>query len=299
MTLDEGLAAKSVAVREKGAGAGRDEAAVNALEVENGSDRWLYLQAGDVVQGGKQDRTIAIDVTLAPHSPPQSIEAFCVERGRWAARSHGLRFSGNSAIVSGNALKMSIQGEKNQARVWEEVARKERAAARKLAEGAPGEPVSSLSASGTYSAIVDRQEIRRSREDYADALLPYLQAADALGIVVAINGELSAADVYASSALFRKLSRKLLDSYALEAALRSEERGRSVAAPRKDAVRAFLKDPSAGTSRDEKVGGTMHRRTQEGAGVVLYEYRDSVSRASSPAAAKPVHGSYLRKSDAD
>ena len=38
--------------------AGRDQAEVNALEIENRSDQWLFLQAGDIVKGGKQDRTI-------------------------------------------------------------------------------------------------------------------------------------------------------------------------------------------------------------------------------------------------
>ena len=199
ITLDEGLAEKTVLVREKGGRAGRDEASVNELEIENKSDRWLFLQAGDVVRGGKQDRTIAVDVTLGPGSGPQPIDAFCVEHGRWAPRAGGMQFSGNTAIVSGNALKMSIQGEKNQSRVWEEVAKRDRLAARKVAEASPGEPApATLSSSGTYNAIVDHDTIRSGREEYVQALAPHLRDADAVGIVVAINGRLTAADVYAS-----------------------------------------------------------------------------------------------------
>jgi len=291
ITLEEGLAAKTVAVREKGARAGRDEAQVNQLEVENKSDRWLFLQAGDIVEGGKQDRTIGIDVTLAPHSPPQSIDAFCVEHGRWTPKADGLRFSGNTGIVSSNALKISIQGEKNQSRVWEEVANQERAAA-----GVAGEAVASLSESGTYNAIVDQKKIRGRREAYAKALFPHLRrTGDALGIVVAINGRITAADIYASGALFRKLSGKLLDSYALEAVLNGDAKVRSAGLPSKEAVSAFLKEPSSGKSREEQIGKTMRRSTRETKRVVLYEYRDADSMAAP--AAKPVHKNYLAKSE--
>lgn len=298
ITLAEGLAAKAVLVREKGAGAGRDDSEVNELEVENRSDQWLFLQAGDVISGGKQDRTIAIDVTLAPHSPPQPISAFCVEHGRWAPKGAGLAFSANTALVSGNALKLSIQKDRNQSRVWEEVAKQERAAATTIQGGSPGEPMARLSDSGTYNAIVDHKTIKTGQEGYVAALLPHLQKReDALGIVVAINGRIVAADIYASSSLFRKMSGKLLDSYALEAVLNGRTEGRTAAAPPRKAVLAFLNGPSATSSRDEKVGQTMHRKTREAGSVVLYEYRDRVSQAAP--GAKPVHQNYLKRPEAD
>ena len=62
VTLDEGMRAGTAVLRERGAGSGQDRAQVNELEIENKSGEWLFLQAGDVISGGKQDRTIAIDV---------------------------------------------------------------------------------------------------------------------------------------------------------------------------------------------------------------------------------------------
>src|SRR6267142_1968264 len=125
ITLDEGLGARIVAVREKGTRAGQDRAEVNTLEIENRSDKWLFLQAGDIVKGGKQDRTIMTDLTLAPRSAPQPIEAFCVEHGRWTQSQDGLAFRNNPGIVAGAPLKIAIQGEKSQPRVWQEVAKSE------------------------------------------------------------------------------------------------------------------------------------------------------------------------------
>lgn len=300
ITLDEGLTTKTVAVRERGARAGQDQAEVNRLEIENRSDRWLFLQAGDVVKGGKQDRTIGIDVALAPRSKPQPIDAFCVEHGRWVTKKDGLAFGGNPTIVGSNALKMSIQGDKNQSRVWEEVAKQE---ARAAAVAAPppmggqaaGESVpSSLSATDTYNAIVENKKIRSGREAYLTALLPHLEkASDGLGLVVAINGEITAADVYDSAPLFHKLSRKLLDSYALEAVLARDPKTSVARPPAKTAVLAFLSDPSKVEGQEEKVAESMHRRTRDTGRAVAYEYTVFDGQHSHPT--KPLHRNYLKK----
>ena len=217
LTLDEGLNAGLVAVREKGARQGQDRAEVNSLEIENRSDKWLFLQSGDIVKGGKQDRTIMTDLTLPPHSQPTPIDAFCVERGRWTARDSSAVFGKNTGIAGGVALKRAIQGEKSQTRVWEEVAKADAKATDAVraidAAYAPAPGSAALSSSGTYNAIVENPALQGNRTAFVKALLPHLQKdKSAIGVAVAINGEIVSADVYASPALFQKLSRKLLDS---------------------------------------------------------------------------------------
>jgi hypothetical protein len=192
ITLAEGLKSKSVKLREKGAGAA---ASVNELEIENSSDDWLYLQAGDVIIGGQQDRTIAIDVAIAPHSQPQPIAAFCVEHGRWTPRAGtgggkaAFSFQESNAIAGSNAMKMSIQEHADQSKVWAEVSRDEKRASAKVAA-----PVAA--STGTYDAIVSNKQIAASRADYVGTLLgPIDKAKDAVGIVVAIDGKIQSADV--------------------------------------------------------------------------------------------------------
>ena len=59
--LDEALEQKCVTVHETGT--------VGQLEVENLSDSLdLYIQAGDVVKGGRQDRTLGVDFVLPAKS---------------------------------------------------------------------------------------------------------------------------------------------------------------------------------------------------------------------------------------
>ncbi len=338
ITLDEGLAAKTVTVLEQGGREGQDQAEVSKLEVENRSDRWLFLQAGDIVKGGKQDRTIGIDIAIAPKSPPKAIDTFCVEHGRWARGAQGLAFGANTSLASSNAMRMSIQGEKDQGRVWEEVSKQEqkavfalRASLPSAERGAPpgggtaGDPTpaaqsmsqrgtrlsrgsepppdesfqqavaaqrQTLSASGTYNAIVEQKDIREGREAYVKALMPAIGGTqDALGIVVAVNGEVLAADVYGSAALFRKLSRKLLDAYALEALLALDPEKSAAAPPPAKDVRAFLAKADEAEAKDEALAESMHRRTRDAAKAVLYEYNDAETKGRSA----PLHRNYLAK----
>jgi ARG/rhodanese/phosphatase superfamily protein len=297
ITLDEGLAARTVAVRER-TRAGQDQAEVNTLEIENRSDKWLFLQAGDIVKGGKQDRTIMTDLTLAPHAAPQPIEAFCVEHGRWTQSQDGLAFRNNPGIVAGAPLKIAIQGEKSQPRVWQEVAKAEgRAVKAARAAGAPmAADVATLSSTGTYNAIAENKTLSTNRDAYVTALLPQIRKhPNAIGLAIAINGKVTSADVYASHALFQRLSGKLLNSYALEGVLAGYASPQTTTAPTRQQVIAFLSRPSAARAASETVGTSMQRSTRETDDMVMYEYGQVSQPASAKKSVAVVHQSYLKK----
>jgi len=78
LTLQEALAQKKVRVYET-----KD---VNELAIRNLSNEDIYVQAGDIVRGGDQDRMISIDFIVPPRSGRMPISAFCVESGRWSKR---------------------------------------------------------------------------------------------------------------------------------------------------------------------------------------------------------------------
>ena len=184
------------------------------------------------------------DVLLPPHSKPEVIDAFCVEHGRWTPSRDGLAFKANPGIVAGTALKRAIQTEKNQQRVWQEVASASGRAADvarvDVVAASPTVQTSSaaLSTTGTYNAIAENKAVDTRRAAYVRALLPLIRKhKDAIGVAVAINGRMTAADVYTSSSLFGSLSGKLLDSYALEALLAKDTpRGRAAATGAGDGV---------------------------------------------------------------
>jgi hypothetical protein len=153
-----------------------------------------------------------------------------------------------------------------------------------------------LSDTGTYNAIVENPTLQADRKQLIAALIGDVEKAKtATGMAVAINGQIVSADVYASASLFRKLSRKLLDSYATEAVL-ARKAETTATPPSKETAAAFLSSASDGASKVESVGGSMHQRTVEGSATVLYEYayQGSTKDGKAPSA-KLIHRSYLKK----
>ena len=83
LTLQEALDKGSVRVLETGS--------VNELKIENTGSEDIFIQTGDIVKGGKQDRVLTMSFVLPPKSGEVALAAFCVERGRWSARGDGER----------------------------------------------------------------------------------------------------------------------------------------------------------------------------------------------------------------
>src|SRR3954464_14363380 len=78
LTLQEALEQKKVTVHETGN--------VNELSVENTSDDPVYIQSGEIVKGGQQDRTLGTDMILTKQMGNTPITSFCVEHDRWTGR---------------------------------------------------------------------------------------------------------------------------------------------------------------------------------------------------------------------
>src|SRR2546430_7162669 len=60
LTLAEALDAKKVRVSETGS--------VNELAIANLGDREIFVQSGDIVKGGQQDRVLSVSLVLPPRS---------------------------------------------------------------------------------------------------------------------------------------------------------------------------------------------------------------------------------------
>lgn len=227
ITLDEGLAAGTVKVTELGAGLVRrrpgtrprpipEQARVNQLALVNESDKALILLAGEIVTGGKQDRVIAKARIIPPGADPLPLDVFCVEPGRW---SGALLAFGTLNLMASPKLREKAQVAKSQDEVW---------AAGRVTVGelaaASGEP-SSGRASTSYAVVVENKALKERvdstaatlQQDYEKALRHQLRGKNVVGVVVAVNGEVILADLFAERALFEKYWPKLLRSYVVEA----------------------------------------------------------------------------------
>lgn len=276
LTLDEALMQKKVMVHET--------KNVNQLAIENTSTDEVFVQAGDIVRGGQQDRVIAFDLIVPPKSGKVPLAAFCVEAGRWTQRgkeAHG-HFSRSDNCTSGNFLNLAIRKEMSQQAVWENVAKKQmELKGRVKAEVQAKESKSSLELTLEHKKVVEA----------VDACIKKLQDSpkdkDAIGYVVVINGKVNNADVYASSGLFKKLWPKLLKASAVEAL--SEKKDKKFEPAKVDAVKAFLADAEKGKKSEKKISAHFRQIEQESDKSILFETKDSTHPSAS------VRRSYIKK----
>ena len=275
--LAQALAERKVIVRETGN--------VSNLTVENLSDQEVYVQAGEIVKGGRQDRVLSSDLVLPPKSGQVEIGSFCVEHGRWQKRGaeEADRFASSEAYLAHKDLKMA-NTKGDQGEVWQNVARVQE----KLSANLKGE-VRGAQSGSSLQLTLESERVRKGVEGYFRALSPLLEKhPDAVGYAFAINGTLNSAELYASPALFRSLWPKLVRANAVEAVAERRD-GAPHTPPGVEAVRALLGDPGKGVAT-EKVTSTGTRAVaRETESRVVIETQEKQRKDAW------IHQSYLKK----
>src|SRR5579863_6498977 len=304
LTLDEGLRSGEVVVTEAGNVQGlirrhqmpevrqHDGAQVNRLVLVNNSRRPLLLLAGEIVSGGKQDRVIGKDRIVPPESDPVDLSVFCVEPGRWVATTehfgasealYGTNLGGPvgsakaappMAMMAQPSVRAKAMGDKDQNEVWAEV-RKQRAAVSETVEVAGTAPgvADEISRTTSYAKVNENEEVRKQVDAVAgpiqqnyQSLIRQLRDRNAVGVVVAVNGRIIWADVFASTELLEKYWPKLVRSYASEAVV---TRAKDGDAGVKDA-QAFLGDMEGRRETIESEPGLYRHTEAHGDGFIAF-----------------------------
>jgi hypothetical protein len=114
-------------------------------------------------------------------------------------------------------------GDKNQQAVWDQVA-KSRAEIGGSFEAESPRASRELSQTTSYAKVMQNEDVRRKVDAVAGSVekeysstIQELRDRNAVGVVVAVNGELVWADIFASTSLLEKYWPKLVRSYATEA----------------------------------------------------------------------------------
>jgi hypothetical protein len=278
LTLEEALARKLLDVEEL------PQAEVNRVSVTSRAAQPIYLMAGDMILGGKQDRIVARDTLVPPGAREFVVEVFCVEHGRWEGQMHF-----TAGDVASGSLRYEAQKTKEQTRVWERVARE----ARTLA---------AASASGSYRAVARNPVAQADTDATVRALAgPLSRDREAVGMIVAIHGTVVAADIFRDGDLFRKQLPRLLKSYALDA-IQEKPAAAPSAHPRPPTAKeaqAFLQEAEAGESRAEAPSPTTANVERESGASVIYDLRNpsplSGSLGGTFREEKPLHRAIFRK----
>jgi hypothetical protein len=162
--------------------------------VNKSEDRFVFLMAGELVAGGRQNRTLRTDALLGPQSSAD-LPLYCVEKGRWAGEA---KFSGSAGVAPQTIREQAASGAGQQA-VWDEVAR----ANSRMEVSTPSDD---LNAAMTGPATA------RKLGELRDKIIPRLPRG-CVGIVVAHGSRIVGADLFNSPELFSAMRQKVLDSY--------------------------------------------------------------------------------------
>lgn len=264
VTLEEALDRKQVVVGETGT--------VRVLQIENlGADSDVFVQAGDIVRGGLQDRTFSHDFVVPAKSGAVSVPSFCVEAGRWRRRraESTREFSSSKYHLMSKKQRLAAKLGLSQGELWNLVAERQAKLSKSLDDDVRDEASFS-----SLELTLDHAKVREGREAYRQALgsLPDGQN-DVVGFAFAVNGHLNSAELYGSNALFRKMWKKLFESAANEALSERDEPQATQPATEAD-VRALLDACASGPTAVRRVTDRVTTFTRRDAKNVLFETKD-------------------------
>jgi hypothetical protein len=259
---------------------------VNVLQVENLSGQDVYIQSGEIVKGGKQDRVLKDDIIVPSKSSKLDISVFCVEHGRWTQRGSesAKAFTASSNAINSPAMQRAVKAKGDQSAVWAQVAEDQRRLSSSLATRLES-PASPSSYQLTLEAPKLEEKVGAFKKELASLADRF---PDALGYVAAVNGKVTGADVYATHDLFRKVWPKLLASSAVEAVASAQPGARFDAPPMAD-VRAAATGRGARVTEDKQINGRTNALKADLPQGLVFETSDT------DAAGVPVHRNYVTK----
>src|SRR5262245_41196756 len=172
LTLQESLELEKLIVHET-----RD---VNELAIENLSLEEAYLQAGDIVKGGLQDRVFAYDVIVSAQSGKIPVGAFCLEEGRWQERMDEegreesvFLFQSSERRLHSKDLKMAAIFHQSQGEVWDKVSEAQDRLSARL-----GAPLRAARSETSLQLTLEDERVDWTVEKYIRELSAIIDGAD-------------------------------------------------------------------------------------------------------------------------
>jgi hypothetical protein len=242
LTLQEAMDKKILVVHET-----KD---VNELAVENTSDDTeVFIQAGDIVKGGQQDRVLGYDLIVSAKSGKVPLPSFCVESGRWQKRGgeDAGKFGSSMNYGNGREFRLAVQCAKDQGTVWNKV----KEAQDKL-EKQVGGSVKSKDSPTSFQLTLEDKKLLENLDKYTKDLGKLLEGKkDVIGYAVVINGKVELADIYASADLFAKVWPRLLKGSAVDA-LAEFQKDKKFEPATAELVKKFLAEAEKAKKEEKK-----------------------------------------------
>jgi hypothetical protein len=163
------------------------------------------------------------------------------------------------------SVRAKAMGDKDQSQVWAEVRKQQQAMVTvESAAAAPRASTGAIQSTSSYAAVMENQDVKEKVDEIAapiehnyESLIKQLRDRKAVGVVVAVNGRIIWADVFASTELLEKYWPKLVRSYASEAVVSRAKGGEASLAQ----AEAFLGDMQGRRETIESEPG-VYRHTE-------------------------------------
>ncbi len=216
LSLDQAMKSGRLVITE------HKRARVRSLTAANKSDKAVFIMAGEMIVGAKQDRMVGQDIVIPPLSSLE-IPVYCVEKRRWRHVSRKFSSLGRAAPQKVRSLAYA---KVSQRRVWTGV-------------GEVNERVGAKPPTATLRAAYQDPKVKQKIKQYLGRLNQLPQKYSRMvGVVVVVKGRFLAADIFGRPELFARMWPKLVRSYALDAVGGSAQ-GPALAGPL--AVRQMLR----------------------------------------------------------
>jgi hypothetical protein len=204
MTLKTAIEKGLVVIKEK------DEGNVNTVVIKNKGNSTIFVMAGEIVKGAKQDRMIENDLLIPPGSKWIEVAVYCTEHGRW----HGISKEFAAADINVSpSVRANARKAKSQTEVWAKVAENQQ------------DVMGGTSETGAFAHIYDSKCYQDKRNTYYKKLkdLPS-QHPSMKGALICVGDEILCVDLFGSHTILADLWPKLLESYIVEA-MRGSDKG--------------------------------------------------------------------------
>ena len=250
LTLNEALLDKSLRVEETGS--------IHSLSIENLGKADVFVQAGDLVKGGRQDRVLGVSMVVPAKSGRVPIAAYCVESGRWGRRgfedtgrftSSLHSFFSPRAKMAMRRSAMSFNPEAKrfaeheyaglQRNVWDEVAQTQAGLAAAVQSN-----VRAASSPTSLDLSMEQVAVLAARREYLDRLVQTGREDPSItGTFFATEGAVRTGEAYPWNGLFQKMWEKNLNASVTEALQSRGDAGMTLSPA---AVEAMLRQVEAG-----------------------------------------------------
>jgi hypothetical protein len=246
-----------------------------ALSIDNRANVPIFIQAGDIIKGGTQDRVFPYDYLVPVGQTRLPVNVFCVEAGRSFPRGGEVStsFQVSSQQLPGKRLNLAARHRHVQGEVWDGVRHLQTALERNA-----GGSVKSPQSQTSLQLTLETDRVQQSIQGYLQELAAVTVGEnEVIGVAFAVNGQYQSAEIYGSSSLFLELWPKLLRASAI-GALAEKQPAAAVAAPTVDDLKKFLTVTEASRDcRQATNNGTLVLQ-QETAQALLFDTCDPARR---------------------